>query len=93
LFIFLTEGHRSFALRAPNRWRYFRYLLDFPQTYGEIMTLRHRAYSYLRAFAALFLGYHHLHVLDDVRMKRKRLSTFSAENLAMEKEKAMTAKG
>jgi hypothetical protein len=36
------------------------------------MTSRQRAYSYVRAFAALFLGYHHLHVLDDVRVKRQR---------------------
>lgn len=37
------------------------------------MTPRHRAYRYLRACAALLLGYHHIHVLDDLRMKRKRL--------------------
>ncbi len=84
----------GFALRAPSRWKYFRHLLDFPRTYGEIMTRRHRAYSYLRAFAALFLGYHHLHVLDDVRMKRKRLFTSSAgKSVAAEKEKALAAKG
>ena len=68
-----------FAIEAPGRWKYFRYLLDFPRTYGEIMTARHRAYSYLRAFAALFLGYHHLHVLDDIRVKRKRLFHSSEE--------------
>src|SRR5438270_898880 len=70
-----VKGQESdgFVLRAPGRWKYFRHLLDFPRTYGEIMTPRHRAYSYLRALAALFLGYHHLYVLDDVRMKRKRL--------------------
>src|SRR5207302_8632678 len=44
----------GFVLRAPGRWKYFRHLLDFPRTYGEIMTPRHRAYSYLRALAALF---------------------------------------
>ena len=83
----------GFALRAPSRWKYFRHLLDFPWTYGEIMTPRHRAYSYLRAFAALFLGYHHLYVLDEVRMKRKRVFASSAEkNLAPEKEKALAAK-
>ena len=84
----------GFALRAPNPWKYFRHLVDFPRTYGEIMTRRHRAYSYLRAFAALFLGYHHLHVLDDIRMKRKRLFTSSAEkSVAAEKEKVLAAKG
>jgi glycosyltransferase involved in cell wall biosynthesis len=86
-----TDG---FALSAPGRWKYFRHLLDFPRTYGEIMMPRHRAYSYLRAFAALLLGYHHLHVLDDVRMKRKRFFASSSErNLASEKEKALAAKG
>jgi glycosyltransferase involved in cell wall biosynthesis len=84
----------GFALVTPSRWKYFRHLLDFPRTYGEIMTPRHRAYSYLRAFAALFLGYHHLHALDDVRMKRKRLFTSSAEKrVAVEKEKALATKG
>jgi glycosyltransferase involved in cell wall biosynthesis len=84
----------GFALSAPSRWKYFRHLLDFPRTYSEIMTPRHLAYSYLRAFAALFLGYHHLHVLDDVRWKRKRLFASSAKkNMASEKEKALAAKG
>lgn len=84
----------GFALRTPGRWKYFRHLLDFPRTYGEIMTPRHRAYGYLRAFAALFLGYHHLHVLDDVRMKRKRVFTSSAEkSSAAEREKTLAAKG
>jgi glycosyltransferase involved in cell wall biosynthesis len=83
----------GFALHAPSRWKYFRHLLDFPRTYGEIMTPRHRAYSYLRAFAALLLGYHHLHVLDDVRMKRKRMLASSTEkDVAAEKEKALAAK-
>jgi glycosyltransferase involved in cell wall biosynthesis len=84
----------GFVLRTPSRVKYFRHLLDFPRTYGEIMTPRHRAYSYLRAFAALFLGYHHLHVLDGIRMKRQRLFASSAEkSVAAEKEKAVAAKG
>jgi glycosyltransferase involved in cell wall biosynthesis len=84
----------GFALRAPGRWKYFRHLLGFPRTYGEIMTPRHRAYCYLRALAALFLGYHHLHVLDDARMKRKQLFAPSIEkSVATKKEKAMTARG
>jgi hypothetical protein len=58
------------------------------------MTGRHRANSYLRAFAALFLGYHHLHVLDDLRIRRKRLVGASAENsVSAEKEKVLAAKG
>ena len=84
----------GFVLRAPGRWKYFCHLFDFPRTYGEIMTPRHQAYSYLRAFAALFLGYHHLYVLDDARMKRKRLFQSSAEKSgAVEKGKALAAKG
>jgi len=86
-----TDG---FALNAPSRWEYFRHLIDFPRTYGEIMTRRHRAYSYLRAFTALFLGYHHLYVLDDVRMKRKQFFTSSVEkSLAAKDEKASVARG
>jgi hypothetical protein len=57
------------------------------------MTPRHRTYSYIRALAALLLGYHHLHVLDDVRMKRKRMFASSDEKkLATEKEKPLVAK-
>jgi glycosyltransferase involved in cell wall biosynthesis len=83
----------GFAVHAPGRWKYFQHLVDFPRTYGEIMTSRHRAYSYLRAFAALFLGYHHLHVLDDVRMKRKRMFASSDDKkVAAEKEKVLDAK-
>lgn len=89
-----AQENDGFALRAPGRWKYFRHLLGFPRTYGEIMTQRHRAYSYLRAFAALFLGYHHLHLLDDARMKRKQLFTPSIEkSVAMKKEKTMAARG
>jgi glycosyltransferase involved in cell wall biosynthesis len=84
----------GFALKAPNRWKYFRHLLDFPRTYAEIMTSRHRIYCYLRAFAALFLGYHHLYVLDDMRVKRKALFTASPEKrAAAKKEKALAARG
>jgi hypothetical protein len=91
-----TKAQESdgFVLRPPGRWKYFRHLLDFPRTYGEIMAPRHRAYSYVRAFAALFLGYHHLHALDDARMKGKRLFGSSAEkSLAADKEKELAAKG
>ncbi|HET8923504.1 MAG TPA: glycosyltransferase family 2 protein [Candidatus Acidoferrum sp.] len=81
---YLTQWRKAreqdrFALEAPGRWKYFRYLLGFPWTYGEIMTRRHRAYCYLRAYAALVLGYHHLYLLDDVRRKRKEWMASSSE--------------
>ena len=79
----------GFAVQAPGRWKYFQHLVDFPRTYGEIMTWRHRTYSYLRAIAALFLGYHHLHVLDDVRLKSKRIFA-SPDDKKVEAEKANT---
>jgi glycosyltransferase involved in cell wall biosynthesis len=64
----------EFRLHAPGRWPYFQYLYEYPQIYGDIMSRRHRIYSYMRAFGALFLGYHHLHLLDDARSLYKRLS-------------------
>lgn len=91
-----AQERDGFALSPPGRWQYFRHLVDFPRTYGEIMTGRHRAYSYMRAFAALFLGYHHLHVLDDLRMLRKRMftsSTGGSGSVRVEEEKAPAAKG
>jgi glycosyltransferase involved in cell wall biosynthesis len=78
----------EFLLDAPGRWRYFRHLLGFPWTYGEIMTGRHRVYSYIRAYAALVLGYHHLHLLDDARRKRKEWMATSSEKTVV----AVTAK-
>jgi glycosyltransferase involved in cell wall biosynthesis len=74
-----AQEQDGFALKAPGRWKYFRHLLGYPWTYGEIMTRRHRVYSYLRAYAALVLGYHHLHLLDDARKKRKEWIASSSE--------------
>jgi glycosyltransferase involved in cell wall biosynthesis len=62
----------EFRLRAPGRWRYFRHLYEYPKIYADIMSRRHRIYSYMRAYGALFLGYHHLHRLDDARNLYKR---------------------
>lgn len=66
-----AQAQDGFALQAPGRWKYFSHLLGYPWTYGEIMTWRHLVYSYMRACAALVLGYHHLHLFDDARRKRK----------------------
>ena len=63
----------SFAIHKPNRWRYFRHLLEMPKTYGEIMSSRHRVYSYIRALAAIVLGYDHLHLLEEFRRAYKGL--------------------
>lgn len=62
----------SYELRAPSRWRYFRHLVEYPRVYAEIMSPRHRAFSYLRSFAALLLGYEHVHWVDDARVAYKR---------------------
>ena len=91
-----TKGQErdGFALQAPSRWKYFKHLIEFPQIYWEIMTGRHRANSYLRAFAALFLGYHHLHLLDEVRMGRTGQAVSSAaKSGAGDGEKTLAAKG
>jgi len=69
----------AFVLQPPRRWRYFRHLLGHPWTYGEVMTPRHRVYSYMKACAALVLGYHHLHLFDDARRKRKQWLASSSE--------------
>jgi glycosyltransferase involved in cell wall biosynthesis len=83
----------GFIIETPSRWKYFRHLVDIPRTYGEIMTARHRAYSYVRAFAAVFLGYHHLHLLDDARMKRKyRTRSSASESGTAEEKRAVTGK-
>lgn len=74
-----AQEQDGFALEAPGRWKYFRHLWGYPWTYGEIMTRRHRVYSYMRACSALVLGYHHLHLFDDARRKRKKWMASSSE--------------
>ena len=87
-----AQEQDGFALKAPGRWKYFRHLLGLPWTYGEIMTRRHRVYGYLRAYAALVLGYHHLHLLDDARRKRKEwMASSSGVAVAAVKAKAKAA--
>ncbi|MGC1483807.1 MAG: glycosyltransferase [Candidatus Acidiferrum sp.] len=63
----MSQEADGFALSEPNRWSYFRHLIEYPRTYGRIMSSRHRLYSYVRAFSALLLGYDHLHLVDDFR--------------------------
>jgi glycosyltransferase involved in cell wall biosynthesis len=90
----LSNEQDEFSLAGPGRWRYFRHLLEFPRTYGEIMTPRHRTYSYMKALAALFLGYDHLHLFDEARTRWKQLSVASrVAHVPMEKRKAAAAKG
>lgn len=74
-----AQKQDGFALQSPGRWKYFRHLLGHPWTYGEIMTRRHRVYSYMRACSALVLGYHHLDLFDDARRKRKEWMASSSE--------------
>lgn len=62
----------GFQLHKPGRWKYFQHLIEYPRVYGEIMSERHQLYSYVRAFAALVLGYDHLHLLDSFRRIYKR---------------------
>jgi hypothetical protein len=68
--------------------------IEYPRIYREIMSPRHRAYSYLRAFEALFLGYHDLHLLDELQRKRKRwFSASEGKNVRDGNERALAAKG
>lgn len=84
----------GFALRTPSRWKYFRHLLDVSWTYGEIRTPRHRAYSYIQAVAELFLGYDHVHLLDEARLKRKQMAgSFAGESAAAGNKGAVPEKG
>lgn len=87
-----AQEQDEFALQSPGRWKYFLHLLGYPWTYGEIMTGRHRVYSYMRAYAALVLGYHHLHLFDDARKKRKEwLASSSEQTVVAVKAKAAAA--
>ena len=72
----------EFALRSPGRWRYARHLFEYPRIYGENMSFRHRLFSYLQAVGALFLGYHHVHLVEDVRMSYKRRFSRPVKNVS-----------
>jgi glycosyltransferase involved in cell wall biosynthesis len=76
-----------FALAEPSRWKYFHHLLEYPRVYGKIMSTRHRVYSYVRAFGALFLGYDHLYLLDDFRKGYKGFLGRPAEESAVSEDK------
>jgi hypothetical protein len=84
----------EFALQKPGRWKYFRHLIEFPRVYGEIMSRRHRAYGYVRAFSALALGYDHSYLLENFRKRYKGLSGKSFEGvLPSEKNKEAATHG
>ena len=68
----------TFAVQAPGRWKYFSHLVEYPRLYREMMSSRHIVYSYLRAYAALVLGYQHLHLVDDIYAGLKRHSATEA---------------
>jgi glycosyltransferase involved in cell wall biosynthesis len=57
----------GFKLQKPDRWNYFRHLVEYPRIYGEIMSARHRLDSYVQAFGALVLGYDHADLLGAFR--------------------------
>jgi glycosyltransferase involved in cell wall biosynthesis len=61
-----------FALRAPGRWEYFLHLAEYPRVYGEWMSQRHVAFSYLRALAGLALGYRGIYRFDRAYERRRR---------------------
>lgn len=83
----------SFTLAKPDRWNYFRHLLEFPRVYGKIMSPRHRLYSYVRAFGALLLGYDRLYLLDDFRKGYKSiLGKPEPESVFAEHKKKVAAK-
>jgi len=89
-----TQEQDSFLLDAPGRLEYFRHLIEYPRIYRETMTPRNQTYSYFRAFGALFLGYHHLHLLDELQRKRKGwFSSSEGKNVRDRNEKALAAKG
>jgi hypothetical protein len=75
-----------FALQAPNPWEYFKHLVEFPVLYRELMTGRELVYNYVRAFAALLLGYGGLHHFDEFYARRKNREV-RAENSGQSGEK------
>jgi glycosyltransferase involved in cell wall biosynthesis len=89
-----AQERDGYALKTPSRRRYFHDLFEYPRIYSEIMTPRHRIYSYMQAFAALILGYHHLHLLDDIHTGYKRMTRPSPENsLPAESGSGVVSKG
>lgn len=88
-----AQERDGFELHKPSRSEYFRYLLEYPRIYGDIMSPRHRLYDYIRAFGALALGYDHLHLIDDLRERYKSLFRGSFGGaLASEGRKEATTK-
>jgi len=77
-----AQEAEGFALRAPGRWSYFQHLVEFPMLYRELMSGRQLAYSYLRALAALVLGYRHVHFFDDAYGRWKAIRAGDKKQVA-----------
>jgi glycosyltransferase involved in cell wall biosynthesis len=81
----------GFALEKPSRWKYCRHLLEYPRVYGQIMSTKHRVYSYVRALGALLLGYDRLHLLDDFREEYKGILSKPAQKSVFSEDKKKAA--
>ena len=69
----LAQEAERFRMAAPGRVEIFRHLLKYPRYFGERMSWRHQASSYLDALGALVLGYGRYGVVEKLRRKTKQV--------------------
>lgn len=72
----LVRDGDEFRLKAPGRFRSFRYHARYNLTYRPMMTRSHLAYMWVYACAVLVLGPEHSHYLEGVRTRVKRLTRY-----------------
>jgi hypothetical protein len=69
----LAQEAERFRMEAPGRVEIFRHLLKYPHYFGERMSWRHQASSYLDAVGALALGYRRYGAVEKLRRKAKQV--------------------
>jgi glycosyltransferase involved in cell wall biosynthesis len=89
-----AQERDSYLLKAPGRLEYFRHLAEFSRIYSPIMSRKHVLFSHARALAALVLGYHRLHLFDDLYAKMKSWSRAKRNSaVALDDAASMIEKG
>ena len=65
----LVQERDRFGIEPPGRLRYFAHLWRYTRTYAPVKSASNLVYSWAYAFAALVLGYKHVHYMEGVRTR------------------------
>lgn len=72
----LVQDRDEFQIHRPGRFRYSAHLLRQTLMYRPLMTRQHFFYSCALALASLVLGHKHLHYMEGIRTRLKKLRAY-----------------